>query len=124
MSIPAVSPDGREFCVIAPPDDNPQDDIARLEAQIDRLRDEIEFCRKAIFLSRLTMLIGGAWIVGALIGALGSTIGFFLAVAAALGGIVGLGSNTTTRDEAKMELARLEDERNARIDRLQLLRRP
>ncbi len=110
--------------MIAPPDDNPQDDIARLEAQIDRLRDEIEFCRKAIFLSRLTMLIGGAWIVGALIGALGSTIGFFLAIAAALGGFVGTGSNTTTRDEAKVELARLEDERNARIDRLQFLRRP
>jgi hypothetical protein len=104
------------------PSGETEPDIATLEARIDRLRDEIESCRKAILVSRVALGAGGVWIIAFLIGLTGSIIGFLLAVAACLGGIVGAGSNATTRAQAAAELAQCKAERDALIDGLELRR--
>jgi hypothetical protein len=98
----------------------PEIDIAALEARIDRLRDVIESCRKAILISRVALAAGGLWCLGFLLGFNASVIGFLLAVAASLGGIVGAGSNMTTRAQASAELAASIAERDSAIDRLEL----
>ena len=102
--------------------DDPEPDIARLEARIDALRDEIESCRKAILVSRVALAAGCLWVLVFLIGLTGSIVGFLLAVAACLGGIVGAGSNVTTRAQAEAELAQCKAERDALIDGLELRR--
>ncbi|MDE2364337.1 MAG: hypothetical protein KGM42_16800 [Hyphomicrobiales bacterium] len=105
-------------------DPESKDQIAALEARIDALRDEIENCRKAILISRAAIIAGGLWLALTLIGFSASTAGFFLAVAAVLGGIVGAGSNLTSQRNARAELARCKSERDALIDALDLRASP
>lgn len=101
-------------------DEAPLTDISAIEARMETLRDEIETCRKAILISRAAIAGGGAWIIFAAFGFVGSTGGLLLAIAACLGGFVGLGSNGTTQREARAELARLRSERDALIDSFEL----
>ena len=100
----------------------PDTEIATLEARIDRLRDEIESCRKAILVSRVALAAGCLWILAFLIGVTASIVGFLLAIAACLGGIVGAGSNATTRAQAEDQLSQCKAERDALIDGLELRR--
>lgn len=95
-------------------------DIARLEARIDALRDEIEYCRKAILISRVAVVAGGLSTVAAFLGLYWSAPLFFLSIAAVIGGLIGMGANRTTRDQAKAELAERQAERNLMIDALTL----
>lgn len=97
-------------------------DIAAIEARMDALRDEIETCRKAIIVSRAAIGGGAAWVIAAAFGLTGSTIGLLLAIAACLGGFVGIGSNATTQQQARTELAQLKAERDSLIDSFELRR--
>ncbi|HRY03698.1 MAG TPA: hypothetical protein P5256_11245 [Beijerinckiaceae bacterium] len=95
-----------------------QAEIERLEARMDELRDRIESCRKAIMLSRLAVALAAALIIALLIGLTRSTPMLLLAIASALAGFVGMGSNRTTAELARAELATCRAARDGLIDAL------
>jgi hypothetical protein len=102
-------------------DDDPHDEIERLEAQIDELVAKLESCRKFILVSQIA-IVGGAILLAALF--LGiirfDATEMIAAVAALLGGIVGWGSNRSTAQEAAAELAAAEAGRKTLIGSIDL----
>ena len=102
-------------------DDDPRDEIERLEAQIDGLVAKLESCRKFILVSRLAIVGGGVLLIVLLLGLIRFDATVMLAaIAAVLGGIVGWGSNRSTAQEAAAELAALEADRKALIGTIDL----
>lgn len=100
---------------------DPHDEIERLEAQIDRLADRMESCRKFILAARIAVGGGAILLVALLFGALRFDPTAMLAgLAAMLGGIVVWGSNRSTADEAAKELAKSEADRAALIGMIEL----
>jgi hypothetical protein len=98
----------------------PQDEIARLEEEIDRLADAAERCRKIILAAKIAIVVGAAWMVAARAGGLpgaGSLIG---ATAALVGGIVAFGTNIATLRQFLASLAAAEQSRAQLIGRMQL----
>ena len=95
-----------------------QAEIERLEARMDELRDRIESCRKAIMLSRFAVALAAALFISLLIGLTRSTPMLLLAIASALAGFVGMGSNRTTAELARAELATCRAARDGLIDAL------
>ena len=94
-------------------EDDPHEQIARLEAQIEALAETIEGCRKIMLVAKVAMA-GGA-IRPDLAVLSGAT-------AAVLGGIVLLGSNRSTTDQALARMRKAEAARAGLIDRLELRR--
>lgn len=76
---------------------DPHAEIARLEAEIEERSDAVERCRKVILLSKVAALGGALAIALLLVGIIrpNATV-LMIAIAAVLGGAVGLGSTTTT----------------------------
>ena len=102
-------------------DDDPHDDIERLEAQIDELAARLASCRKFILVSRIAILAGAVLLVALPLGLIRFDPTVMLAaIAAVLGGIVGWGSNRSTAQEAAAELAALEADRKALIGNIDL----
>ena len=102
-------------------DDDPRDEIERLEAQIDGLVAKLESCRKFILVSRLAIVGGGVLLIVLLLGLIRFDATVMLAaIAAVLGGIVGWGSNRSTAQEAAAELAAAEADRKALIGTIDL----
>jgi hypothetical protein len=100
---------------------DPHDEIVRLEARIDELADKLESCRKFILAGRVAV-VGGALILLAMIFGI---IRFDPAVlaaagAAVLGGIVAVGSNSSTAKEAGAEMSAAEASRTALIGEIEL----
>ncbi|MCB1540255.1 MAG: hypothetical protein KDJ25_05195 [Rhodoblastus sp.] len=104
------APDAKPGCA--------QAEIERLEARIDELRDQIESCRKAIMLSRFVLAVAVALFAASLFGLIRSTPLLFLAIAGAMAGLVGMGSNRTTSELARAELKARRAERDGLIDAL------
>ena len=102
-------------------DGDPREEIARLEARIEELADKIESCRKFVIASRASIGFGGLFLLLGLIGAIrldalvltGSTV-------ATLGGIVLLGSNRSTANEAAAQLEATEARRASLIGQIDL----
>jgi len=102
-------------------DDDPREEIERLEAQIDELSARLESCRKFILAGRIAIVIGGVLFAALLVQAVRFDPRLVaLAVAAVLGGIVAWGANNSTANEADAELAALEAERAALIGTIDL----
>jgi hypothetical protein len=102
-------------------DVDPHKEIVRLEAQIEVLAARIENCRKFILAGRIAVAIGGVLLVALLLGAIRFDLQLMmLAMAALLGGIVAWGSNGSTANEAKSELAAAEANRKALIGMIDL----
>ena len=100
---------------------DPRDEIERLEAQIEEFSARIENCRKFILAGRIAVAIGGVLLVALLLGAVRFDLQLMmLAMAALLGGIVAWGSNGSTANEAKSELAAAEANRKALIGLIDL----
>jgi hypothetical protein len=102
-------------------DDDPRDEIVRLEAQIEALAARIESCRKFILAGRLAIVGGFIVLAALLLGALRfDPAAMAGGVAAVLGGIVVWGSNSSTAKEAAAELAKAEANRKALIGLIDL----
>jgi hypothetical protein len=101
--------------------DNLREQIVLLEAQIEVLADKIESCRKFILAARIAVVGGAILLAATLLGAINFDPRALLAASAGvLGGIVVWGSNASTAKEAAAQLARVEVERTALIERLDL----
>jgi hypothetical protein len=82
------------------------DDIARIEERIEELREGIARCRKLSVAAKLAIGAGAIWIVLTLLW-LVPYVPFMVigAMASVIGGIVLLGSNSTTWTETEAALA-------------------
>src|SRR5438270_9641193 len=82
-------------------DDERRDEIVDLEARIEQLAASIQSCAKFILLSRIAIAVGGTFLSALVIGAIRfDPMIMIAAIAAVLGGIVALGSNRRTSDQA------------------------
>ena len=95
---------------------DPREEIAELETRIEALVETMERCRKLIVLSKVALALGAVSLCGFMLGLLGEgALPLVLGIIGILGGIVLLGSNTTT---SKVALA---DMKAAEIRRAQLI---
>jgi membrane glycosyltransferase len=85
--------------------DDFRDDIARIEARIEELGEAIERCRKLSFAAKLAIGAGSIWLALTLLGLVPFVFSMVVAaMAAAIGGIVLLGSNATTWQQTESAL--------------------
>jgi hypothetical protein len=101
--------------------DDPHDEIARLETQIEALAETVENCRKIMLGAKVAIAAGAILIVAMLLGMVRPDLASLCgATAALLGGIVLLGSNRSTADQTLAKMKKAEAARTALIDRLEL----
>jgi hypothetical protein len=102
-------------------DGDPRERIARLEAQIEALAETVESCRKIMLVAKVAIAGGAALILAMVLGMVRPELASLSgATAALLGGIVLLGSNRSTSDQALAKMRNAEAARTALIDRLEL----
>ena len=102
-------------------EDDPREEISRLEARIEELAGTIENCRKIIAASKAAIVLGAALLIAIIVGVIGfDPMIFMAAVAALLGGIVLLGSNNSTAAQKTAELRDIEAQRATLINQIDL----
>jgi hypothetical protein len=102
-------------------DNDPSEEIERLEVQIDELVAKIESCRKFILAGRIAVAGAGVAFITMLAGAIRFDPSVMsAAVVAMFGGIVAAGSSSSTAKEARRELAEAEAKRATLIGQLKL----
>ncbi len=102
-------------------DDDLRGEIEQLEERIEQLAATIEGCRKIILASRVAIVLGALLLLAMTLGTISSDpTALAGAFAAILGGIVFLGSNSSTRQEAMEQLREAEEERAELIGRIDL----
>jgi hypothetical protein len=77
-------------------EENLRDQIARLESDIEHLAEGLERCRKAMLLSKVAIGAGGICILAYFLGIRFDPTIVIGALAAIIGGVVVLGSNSST----------------------------
>lgn len=101
-------------------DEPSADDIALVEARIEKLTESIERCRKIALAAKIMAGAGAAWTALALLGIVDFTPSLFIiGLAAMIGGAVLLGSNKTTwtqMEAAKRASEALRAEMIGRLD--------
>jgi hypothetical protein len=98
-----------------------RDEIAQLEAEIEERLEAIERCRKVILVSKIAAAAGGLVIILLLLGIIPSNGTLLvISIAAALGGLVGLGSTTTTAGQLADAVKTAEARRAALIGTISL----
>jgi hypothetical protein len=98
-----------------------RDEIVRLEARIEELAGVIESCRKIIAASRGAILVGAVLLIAIMLGAIALNPTMMIAaIAAVIGGIVLLGSNSRTSDDAAAALQTAEARRTKLIGAIDL----
>jgi hypothetical protein len=102
-------------------DDDFRDEIAQLEASIEALAESIERCRKISLTSKLAAAAGAIWLALVLLTVMPfAPATFFVALAAVIGGIVLLGSNSTTWTQTDAALQAAETARADLIGRIDM----
>ena len=102
-------------------EDNPTDEISRIEARIEELAAVSERCRKIILVSKAAITGGAAMLLVMMLGLLGSNPTTALgSIAAVLGGIVSLGSNVSTLRQTMDAIGEAEMLRSDLIGRIDL----
>jgi hypothetical protein len=94
--------------------------IARLEARIEALADDLERCRKIALFSKLLLTGGALWLAAGLLGIVYLGPAALGAIAAILGGIVLSGSNRSTVQQVEAALNTAERQRAALIGAIDL----
>ena len=101
-------------------DDDPSDEIARLEARLEQLGEVAERCRKIILASKLAIGVGGVLLCAMMFGFFVSSELALGSIAAVLGGIVSLGSNVSTLRQTMETITAAEAQREGLIDGIDL----
>ena len=87
-------------------DDEDTDDISDIEAQIERLSEIAERCRKFILASKIAIAGGFALLLVVILGLIGAGPATALgSIALVIGGIVSLGSNISTLRQTDAEIS-------------------
>jgi hypothetical protein len=99
--------------------DDPHEEIVRIEEHIEELAAKIESCRKFILAARIAVAGGVVVLAAMLAGAIRSDLEMMAAaVSLLLGGIVVWGSNSSTAKEASREIAAADSKRAALIEHI------
>lgn len=107
--------------IMSPIDDDPHDEIARLEDEIEDLTARIKNCRKFILAAQVAMAAAAAILAAMLFGIMRLDLTWMAgAMAAIIGGIVVFGSNNSTAKEAQAEIGAAESRRAMLIGQLDL----
>jgi hypothetical protein len=102
-------------------EDDPADEIARIEARIEQLAEIAERCRKIILVSRAAIAGGVALLLVMMLGLFGSSeVAALGSIAVVLGGIVSLGSNVSTLRQTLAAISAAEAQRSEMIGRIDL----
>ena len=102
-------------------ENDPIDEISRIEAQLEELAEVSERCRKIILVSKAAIAGGGALLLLMLLGLFGSNqVAAIGSIAVVLGGIVSLGSNVSTLQQTMAAMSAAEALRSDLISRIDL----
>ena len=103
-------------------DEEVQAELAEIEERIERLRYMIESCRKGTLASRAAIVGGGVLFLANLLGLFGpaSLLLALLSFTAIIGGIVWLGANKTSREQALASLRAAQSEWQAATDAIEM----
>jgi hypothetical protein len=101
-------------------EDDPIDEISRLEARIEQLAEVAERCRKFILASKAAIACGAVLLLIMLLGLFGSSQVALGSIAMVLGGIVSLGSNVSTLRQTEAAMSAAEVLRSDLISRIDL----
>ena len=101
-------------------EDNPIDEISRIEARLEELAEVSERCRKIILVSKVA-IAGGVSLLLVMVFGLGSNqVAAIGLIAMVLGGIVSFGSNVSTLRQTKAAMSAAEVLRSDLISRIDL----
>jgi len=101
--------------------DDPIDEISRIEARIEELAEVSERCRKIIMVSKGAIAGAAALLLLMMLGLLGSSqVAVIGSMAAVLGGIVSLGSNVSTLRQTMATMSAAEARRSNLIGGIDL----
>ena len=102
-------------------EDNPIDEISRIEARLEELAEVSERCRKIILVSKAAIAGGVALLLVLMLGLFGSNqVAAIGSIALVLGGIVSLGSNISTLRQTMAAISDAEVLRSNLISRIDL----
>ena len=100
----------------------PAEQIERLEAQIDELREAIQRSRRLVVAGRACAFAGAALLICLMLGlATFTPVRMIVGITVALGGLVLMGSSVGSTKQLELSLKQTEDERNAAIDALEFV---
>ena len=103
-------------------DPTPAEEIERLEAEIDELREAIQRSRRLVIAGRVCAFAGAAWLIALMFGVATFTpIRMIVAITLTLGGLVLMGSSVGSTKQLELSLKRTEEKRNAAIDALEFV---
>ena len=103
-------------------DPTPAEQIERLEAQIDELREAIRRSRRLAVAGRAGAFAGAASLIGLTLGlATLTSVRMIVGISVALGGLVLMGSSVGSTEQLELSLKQREEERNAAIDALEFV---
>jgi hypothetical protein len=102
-------------------EDDPTDEIARIEARLEELAEVAERCRKFIMASKAAIAGGGVLLLMLVLGLFGANQTVAIgSIAAVLGGIVSLGSNVATLRQTIAAISEAETHRSDLIGMIDL----
>ena len=102
-------------------EDNPIDEISRIEARLEELAEVSERCRKIILVSKVAIAGGVSLLLVMVLGLFGSNqVVAIGSIAVVLGGIVSFGSNVSTLRETMAAMTAAEMLRSDLIGRIDL----
>jgi len=102
-------------------EDNPIDEISRIEARLDELAEVSERCRKIMLVSKVAIAGGVSLLLVMVLGLIGSNqVAAIGSIAVVLGGIVSFGSNVSTLRQTTAAMSAAEVLRSDLIGRIDL----
>ena len=101
-------------------EDDPTEEISRIEARLEELAEAAERCRKYILASKAAIGGGAALLLAAILGLFFGSTAALGSIALILGGIVSLGSNVSTLRQTEEAIGAAEMQRSDLISQIEL----